>query len=221
MVLTWTNEYRFGDFIMVKAENSAEPYIGFVNDTRTRRIPDDDYVDVFWMYRKFDIDKSEVKRQEKKTPLLSAEQEFFFSNHQDRAPVQSVFQRLSVRTEFVECTRESGTNARELEEGQMLCRFMYDSLNSKISWLKRDDIPQQQVQTQKNSNRRSEQLTDTKRKSNDHPGEKCLKKRVTFDFIDFWMCDVGSRPRLSSQFESDSRRQRKTRSRSSRRRFRR
>ena len=157
---------------MVKAENSAEPYIGFVNDTRSSRIADQDFVDVFWMYRKSDVDNVELKRQEKKTPLLSSEQEIFFSHHQDRAPVQSVFQQTSVRIEIAEERRESRTGkyTRPLEDGQMVCRFLYDYINKKFSVLKREDIPSNKDHNKKSEDRSAKQSRFAKRKSSEHQG---------------------------------------------------
>ena len=136
------SSFRFGDFIMIKAEDSAKPFIAYVNDTRTCRISDDDYVDVLWIYRKDDVNKPELRRLEKKTSLLSSDREIFLSLHQDRAPVQSVFQSVRVRIEFSEERRGSQPfNVEGLQSGELLCRFLYDVWNQKLSALKREDLP--------------------------------------------------------------------------------
>jgi hypothetical protein len=147
----------FGNYIMVKTNEKKKPFIGFVNDKRSSTIDCEDTVSVLWMYRKEDVAKNELRRLETVTPLLTLNKELFFSHHQDTVPVQSVFDKLKVREEFI-CDDRRGSPPRMyrvLAQDEMLCRFMYNHMDRTVSDLRRDNIPASPSTPSSSSGKRS------------------------------------------------------------------
>ncbi len=46
-----TIEPRFGDFVSVRGEDSDIPFLGYIKDGRQCTVPEDGFVELFWMYR--------------------------------------------------------------------------------------------------------------------------------------------------------------------------
>jgi hypothetical protein len=164
---------------MVKTNERKKPFIGYVNDKRSSTINCEDSVKVLWMYRKEDVSKSELRRLEAVTHLLTLNKEIFFSDHQDTVPVQAIFDKLKVREEPSD-ERRGLRMYRVLANEEMLCRFMYNHTDRTVSELRRDHFPGHSSSPASSGGKRSAAImppspVDRKRKRSDPASSKAAE----------------------------------------------